>query len=59
MDRNYVSGEGEKAFYDFWLLGTLPRLYSGGIYPPPGGVFNQPERKEEHRPINQQKINTI
>lgn len=24
-----------------------------------GGVFNQPERKEELRPINQQKINTI
>ena len=24
-----------------------------------GGVFNQPSQKEEYRPINQQKINTV
>ena len=59
MVRNSVSQEVKKAFYDFWLLEALPRLYSGGAYPPPGGVHNQPNQKEEYRPINQQKINTL
>lgn len=39
MDRISVSGEGTKAFYDFWLLEALPRLYSGGVYPPPGACL--------------------
>lgn len=59
MDRNYVSGEVEKAFYDFRLLGTLPRLYSGGVYPPPGACLISRSKKKERRPINQQKINTV
>ena len=57
MDRNSVSGGVIKAFYDFRLLEALPRLYSGGTYPPPGAcLINRNKSTENQRTI--QKINT-
>ena len=44
-----------KAFYIFRLLEALPRLYSGGVYPPPGVSLwasadsrTQPNQSKEH-----------
>ena len=44
-----------KAFYIFRLLEVLPRLYSGGVYPPPGVSLwasaasrTQPNQSKEH-----------